>query len=365
MTKLREYVLDRKEYIVEPKNTPSTAMPSNWAGIFALDVPEVYLSEGLDSKGIPVKLPKKAYLQAYYKEAKDRGIGFNVYALARTLKSERGPLVKGYNDERWQRFAGQYKAIGSCILCRMLGYASMPMKEDEVEDKHVFGPQDSYLYCQTTGLVKLVVAGKHVWGPFSKPDNNRQGAAFATGKDIDPDNTGDQTIIEVATKILNGTWFIGDDICGATSFNHPKGLMEALGIYNKLDDASISKAISVLNKESPYGHSVPSNAMGGAGACWTGRLPTGPGYEGLAPTQIIFYARMPRKVSPMARYAPVRLPWCERTLPRLAEPPGFDMARSKGLLRDDGNTSQPVDEKAAPDSGGNVVIRPVSEQGND
>jgi len=320
---INEYVIQSESVIRDTEYQKEDVEDlSGWSNVFALDVPDIYLEDGYDSDGVPKKLPKSFFLRKCYKDAKSKGLGFNVYALARTLKSERGPIVGGFGGEKWKQYSDQYKAIGSMVLCRMLGYGlSQEFNEDSMFGKN--------LYTQTTGLVKIAVAHKYDWGPFGTASNGRKGAAFATSKDLSPDNLDDMAIVQAATNILNGQWFIGDNICGAISFNHPSNLK----YYNNIDSSAVKKTVKILEKQSPIGKSEPNQAMGGQEACWVQTDGVG-----LKPTQILLYARMPLKTKPKLRNPPKEIPWANnntKRVPRLSDPPAFEYAKAKGMLRDE------------------------------
>lgn len=327
MTKLDEYVIDEQAENVESTVATKEERPTSWARVFEVDVPLIYLEDGLDFDGVPKLLPRKWFLYKYYKEANNAGYGFNQYALARALKSERGPTTGGASGEKWTTFSRQYKAIGSMILCRMIGCGGMP----NYTKSNIYGP--GKLYPQTTGLVKIAVAGKHSWGPFSKKGNNRAGAAFATAKDINFDDPDDRFLLDVAWKIITGPYFIGEEIYGAISFVHPKNRWNQLGIYRKTDVKSVRRAHRELNKESPYGNKQPPGSMGKFKACWTGPLDDPSG--GMQATEIVCYTKLPFKSMPKLRTLPKNVPWTEKDLPRIPDPPGFENARKKNLLRTD------------------------------
>lgn len=348
---LEEFVIDEEgatSEINKQKKPANTA--TSWAGIFAQDVPDIYLQEGYEKDGeidVPKLLPKSCHIREYYKEAHKLGLDFNVYAMAKTLKAERGPLDEGEASPRWQKYADQYKAIGSIILCRMLGYGSPG--PDPVDDAvHVFGKD---LYAQTTGLVKLVVTGQGPWGT----------GQFATKKEIDPEK--DWFLIQVASKILDGTYFIGDKICGAVSFYTVSGKTDDGESIDVLKPAKIEQATKHLYSQTPYcgqddPDKYPSKSMGKKNACWTGPVEG----AGLAPTQIRMFAKLPLAATTL-RAVPDKPYWCDRTAPRLPEAPGFDIARTKlKWLREDSAAQQSFKGSDAlkPDSE-TVVIKPYKE----
>ena len=327
----------------------------SWIGVFALDVPNIYLTDGVDEQGVPKKLPNHSFLRQHYLQAKAKGMGFNTYALARTLKSERGTLIGGgIGGTKWLDFAGQYKGIASCILCRLLGYGGMPVKE--IKDENIFGKD---LYAQTTGLVKLAVAGVHDWGPFSKSGNNRKGAAFATKTDVNPEDPFDADLIRVCEKILAGQWFIGDQIYGAVSFYHPN----TSTYYNRTDVASVNTVTSFLNKESPMGKTTPPKSMGGKASCWIGSVDN----VGTLPTQIRFYAKMPLKGKASLRNPPSNLPWAntiDGVVPIISDPPAFEYARKKNMLRPNYETQTFDSKKKDPIKSKDIEevhIKPISD----